>query len=214
MSLVENLVKRYDDDFTLQIPRLEIADEGITVLKGPSGAGKTSIFRILIGLEECKHARWIFKGEDLNRLPIRDRKLGIVFQSYELFPHLTAAENLWFASTARKIPRERTQKFFEELVGLLKLEALLDRKAYYLSGGEKQRVALARALIGEPRFLFLDEPFSNLDTENRHEARMLVKHAIERFKIPSLLITHDPEDVKILAHHVVNIKNGKLISEN
>lgn len=211
MSLVENLVKTYDDGFHLEIPRWEIADEGITVLKGPSGAGKTSIFKILIGLESCPHARWIFKGEDLNQISVRDRKLGIVFQSYELFPHLTASENLWFAAHARKIPQQQTQKFFDELVGLLKLDALLNRKAYYLSGGEKQRVALARALIGEPRFLFLDEPFSNLDTENRHEARSLVKLAIERFKIPSLLITHDPEDVKTLAHHVVNIKNGRLV---
>lgn len=211
MSLVENLIKTYDDGFSLQIPRWEIADQGITVLKGPSGAGKTSIFRILIGLEPNKQTRWIFKGEDLNQLPIRERRLGVVFQTYELFPHLTAKENLWFSARARKVPEDRAQKFFDELVALLKLEPLIHRKAYYLSGGEKQRVALARALMGEPRFLFLDEPFSNLDTELRAEARALVKSAIERFKIPSLLITHDPEDVTMLAHHVVNIKNGKLV---
>lgn len=211
MSLVENLVKKYDDDFTLQIPRWEIADQGITVLKGPSGAGKTSIFRILIGLEENRKTTWTFKGEDLNRLPIRERRLGVVFQSYDLFPHMTTAENLWFSAHARKVPEARAQKFFDELVLLLKLQPLLNRKAFYLSGGEKQRVALARALMGEPRFLFLDEPFSNLDTELRNEARTLVKMALERFQIPSLLITHDPEDVKILAHHVVNINNGKLV---
>lgn len=213
MSLVENLVKTYDDGFSLNIPRWEIADEGITVLKGPSGAGKTSIFRILIGLERCPEAKWVFKGEDLNRLAIRDRRLGVVFQTYDLFPHLSVQENLWFAAEARKVPQERAQKFFGELVSLLKLGSLINRKAYYLSGGEKQRVALARALMGEPRFLFLDEPFSNLDTELRMEARALVKSAIERYKIPSLLITHDPEDVKILAHHVVNIKNGQLLGD-
>lgn len=210
MSFVENLVKTYDDGFALNVPRWEIADQGITVLKGPSGAGKTSIFRILIGLESCKGAKWMFAGEDLNRLPIRERRLGVVFQTYDLFPHLTTKENLFFAAEARKIPRERAQKFFDELASLLQLEPLLNRKAYYLSGGEKQRVALARALMGEPRFLFLDEPFSSLDTELRTEARTLVKSAIERFKIPSLLITHDPEDVKILGNHVVNIKNGQL----
>lgn len=210
MSLVENLIKTYDDGFSLHVPRWEIADTGITVLKGPSGAGKTSIFRILIGLEPCREARWTFQGENLNHLPIRDRRLGVVFQTYDLFPHLTASENLWFSALARRVPKDRAGKFFDELVSLLKLESLLNRKAYYLSGGEKQRVALARALMGEPRFLFLDEPFSNLDTELRVEARVLVKSAIERFKIPSLLITHDPEDVKILAQHVVNIKNGKL----
>src|SRR5690348_14214583 len=103
MSLVEGLQKRFDD-FEIDIPRWEILDRGITALSGPSGSGKTSVLRMLIGLEPCPGLRWMFKGEDLARMSLADKRLGVVFQSLELFPHMSARENILFAARARKIP--------------------------------------------------------------------------------------------------------------
>ncbi len=177
---------------------------------GPSGAGKTSVFRVLLGLDSCDSLQWRFKEIDLAKLAVPERRLGVVFQNYELFPHLTARDNIVFAAKARKINEKNISENLAKLVADLKLESCLFRRAHQLSGGEQQRVALARAIIGEPRFLFLDEPFSALDADLRQEARNLVQSVINERKIPSLLITHDPEDLKI-AQKTFKISNGRLV---
>lgn len=209
MSLVENLNKKYDD-FVLQVPSLEILDQGVTVLWGPSGSGKTTVFRVLLGLEACADLKWVWQGQDLAKLKPQDRQIGVVFQSYDLFPHLSAQENIWFAAQARKIEKQKAQKRFTQLVGTLKLSACLNRKAELLSGGEKQRVALARALMAFPRILFLDEPFSALDENLRQEARQLVKKLLQETQTPALLITHDEKDLQALADKVCKIDQGKI----
>lgn len=211
MSLVENLTKKYDETFSLDIPRWEIADRGVTALWGPSGAGKTSVFRVLIGLEPCPGLKWTFQGEDLAALTVPQRKLGVLFQSLELFPHMTAKENIEFAANAAKLESAAIKERLSQLTEDLRMSGYLSRKAHLLSGGEAQRVALARAVIGKPRFLFLDEPFSALDAELKSDARSMVKKVIEKYQIPTLLITHDPEDLKALAQTVVKIVGGKLI---
>ncbi|MEQ1875967.1 MAG: ATP-binding cassette domain-containing protein [Bdellovibrionia bacterium] len=208
MGSVRNLIRDYGD-FKVEIPSWEISDQGITALWGPSGSGKTSIFRLLIGLELCPGLSWQFKGEDLAKLPVPERKLGVVFQTYELFPHLTAENNIRFAAEARGI--KDFEKNLGELIDLLQLQSCRARPAHLLSGGEKQRVALARALIGQPRFLFLDEPFSAIDEDLREEARLLVKRVIESRGIPTLLITHDKRDVSFLAHNMVEIRDGRIV---
>ncbi len=210
MSLVEGLIKHYDG-FTVEIPRWEISDQGVTALWGPSGSGKTSVFRLLIGLEPCAGLRWTFKGVDLAALPVPARELGVLFQSLELFPHMTAEENILFAARARRVSAAQTEARLKELTGELRMGSYLDRKAHLLSGGEAQRVALARAVIASPRFLFLDEPFSSLDAELKSEARASVKRVIEHYKIPTLLITHDPADLDALAQTVVKIAAGRLV---
>lgn len=209
MSLVEGLMRDYGD-FKIEIPRWEIPDHGITVLWGPSGSGKTSVFRLLIGLEPCPTLAWKFAGEDLARLPPPERRLGVVFQSLELFPHMSAEENILFAARARGIQHDEAVHRLRDISDELRMSAYLGRKARVLSGGEAQRVALARAVIARPRFLFLDEPFSSLDAELRGEARALVKNLISRMKIPTLLVTHDQEDLDILAGDVVKIRDGRL----
>jgi ABC-type sugar transport system ATPase subunit len=210
MSHVKNLLRDYEG-FKVDIPSWEISDTGVTALWGPSGSGKTSVFRLLIGLEPCPGLAWTFGSEDLAKLPAPARRLGVVFQSLELFPHMTAEENILFAAKVRHVPAGETRRRLSELALDLRLTDFLQRKAALLSGGEAQRVALARAVIGRPRFLFLDEPFSSLDAELRVEARGLVRQAIERLQIPTLLITHDQEDLRALAQHVVKIKNGRLV---
>ncbi len=197
MSWVRNLHRDFGD-FHIHIPEWEIADQGITALVGPSGSGKTTVFRVLLGLEPCPELSWEFQGEDLAKLPPPQRRLGVVFQSLELFPHMSAEENIFFAAEARGIPRKRAVQNFLELKDLLQLTPFLARRASVLSGGERQRVALARALMGEPRFLFLDEPFSSLDQDLKKEARNLLMKLMESRPTPTLLITHDPEDLQSL----------------
>ena len=208
MSLVTGLVKDYED-FQLNIPSMELADEGITVLWGPSGSGKTSVFRNLIGFEECPSLTWSLHGVNICQLPVKARRLGVVLQNYGLFPHMTARQNIKFAADARNISNSSTK--MHELKKTLQLKSCWDRRVSKLSGGEAQRVALARALIGEPQFLFLDEPFSALDQERKQEARDLVKAVIKARKLPTLLITHDKTDVEQLADHIIRIENGHLI---
>ncbi|MFS4458412.1 ATP-binding cassette domain-containing protein [Bdellovibrio sp. HCB2-146] len=212
MSLVENLIHDYGD-FKIEVPTWEILDTGVTALCGPSGSGKTSIFRLLLGLEKNQQYNWNFQGIDLAKMKTPERKLGVVFQSYDLFPHMTAKENILFAARARKVPTDRAEKRLKELVQTLKMENFLERKTSLCSGGEKQRIALARALMGEPRILFLDEPFSALDPHLRSESRKLVKDLIEKEKIPTILVTHDKDDVDFLANKVSYIDNGKITKE-
>ncbi len=209
MSLVEGLIQHYEG-FSVEIPRWEIADQGVTALWGPSGSGKTSVFRLLIGLEPCAGLKWKFKDVDLAALPVPERRLGVLFQSLELFPHMTAEENILFAARARRLEDSVARERLGELVNELRMSSYLKRSAHLLSGGEAQRVALARAVIAQPRFLFLDEPFSSLDAELKAEARASVKRVISRFSIPTLLITHDQADLDALAQHVVKIANGRL----
>jgi len=210
MSRVENLNKDYGD-FKIAIPHWEIPDQGITALWGPSGSGKTSVFRLLIGLEPCPGLQWHFGGIDLAALDPAERRLGVVFQTLELFPHMSAADNILFAARARGITGQEAKDRLNDLAEELRMTSYLQRKAFVLSGGEAQRVALARAVIGQPRFLFLDEPFSSLDSEMREEARLLVRRVVKRLGVPTLLVTHDQEDLKALAESVVKIREGRLV---
>ncbi|HRK08650.1 MAG TPA: ATP-binding cassette domain-containing protein [Pseudobdellovibrionaceae bacterium] len=223
MSRVRGLIKDYDG-FRLEIPEMELSDQGVTVLRGPSGSGKTSVLRILTGLEACKSLEWWAKDNDkgndndkdrgveinLAQLSVRDRRLGVVFQNYELFPHLSAKENLKFAADARGLDQALSQQRLQRLTDRLSLESVLDRRAEKLSGGEKQRVALARALIGQPRFLLLDEPFAALDQDLRADARRLLQQVLSEESCPALLVTHDPADVEALATKVIDIQAGRL----
>lgn len=210
MSLVEGLIADFGD-FKVHIPKWEILDKGVTALSGPSGSGKTTVFRMLIGLIPCPTLKWDFQGVDVARLPLRERRLGVVFQTLELFPHMTAKENIYFAARARRIPQEEADVDFERLIADLQLTHCQSRTVPQLSGGEKQRVALARALIGRPRALLLDEPFSSLDVQTRDGARRLVKSVIVQRKIPTILVTHDAQDLEVLADRVDRIQDGHLV---
>jgi sulfate transport system ATP-binding protein/putative spermidine/putrescine transport system ATP-binding protein len=201
------------DKFKLEIRSWQILDEGITVLWGGSGEGKTTIFRILIGLEKCPKLKWNFHGVDLALLSVPERRLGVVFQNFELFPHMTARQNILFAAQARKVDPAIYEKKLSHWIDILKMQKFMDQKANTLSGGEKQRVALVRAMIGDPRMLLLDEPFSSLDEGLRQESRELLKNLLKEEKISTLLITHDRRDIDILADKVSILRQGRLIEE-
>ena len=202
MSFVENLIYKYDD-IKIQIPKWQIPDQPVTVLWGPSGSGKTTLLRILMGLENASPGmKWVFKGQDLAPMKAPERRLGVVFQTLELFPHMSARKNILFAAQARKISENDFQIKLKKYVDLLQMGPFLDRSVQILSGGEKQRVALVRALIGNPRILLLDEPFSSLDESLREESRNLLRKVIQEENIPVLMVTHDRQDVEKLADKV------------
>lgn len=210
MSLVENLIYEYES-FRLNIPRWEILDQGTTVLWGASGEGKTTILRLLIGLEKCPGLKWDFNGTDLAQLSVPEKKLGVVFQTLELFPHMTARRNILFAAEARRVDEQKCERKLNHWIEVLQMKKFIEQSAATLSGGERQRVALLRALIGEPRLLLLDEPFSSLDENLRQEGRELLKSLLAEEKIPALLITHDRRDVEYLADKVSTLKQGSII---
>ena len=212
MSLVKNIKFKYSQqpEWLLDIPEWEIPDLGITAILGRSGSGKSTLFKILIGLEECKGFSWVFKGEPLSEYSIEQKRLGVVFQSYNLFPHLSSYENIQFAARARNLTTAEMHLKISNLVEQLDLENFLHRKARLLSGGERQRVSLARALAGNPRLLLLDEPFSALDEELKNKSRALIKKVILQNEVPALMITHDKEDVEQVADSKFFINSGRL----
>ena len=207
--MVKNLFYKIGD-FELKIPYWPLASEGVTALTGPSGSGKTSVLKILCGLILVKKLSWIFKGQDLAKLPPPDRHLAICFQDLRLFPHFSAKENILFALTARRIPFKNRKKEFQEMIDFLDLKKSLNLRIDQLSGGEQQRVALARALITRPRFLFLDEPFSYLDEKTKDKARELTFAVIKKYKTPLLLISHDKKDLKSFSTEEFYLEKGGL----
>ena len=210
MSVVKNLFYQYGE-FKVRIDEWEIADTGVTALKGPSGSGKSTIVRLLAGLLKNETLEWEHQGVDLMKLSPRERRLGVVFQNYELFPHLTAKENIEFALEAQKISDDsQAVARTKYLISRLAMESFWDRKAAHLSGGEQQRTALARALVIHPRILLLDEPFRALDEDLRAEARNLVKTVLAELKTPAVLISHDQRDIDILAEKTFRLDNGCL----
>ena len=192
--------------FTLDIPTLEILDSGITALVGPSGSGKSTFFKVLMGIYQPVGWSWDLKGIDLAQLKVSDRRLGVVFQGDELFPHLTAEENIKIILNARGADASKLNRYVDKL----RLNSAMKTKAAHLSGGEKQRVSLLRALMANSRIILMDEPFSTLDHFNKVEAIQLVKDMSSEFKIPICFISHDPEDVKLLADKIIRMEHGKV----
>jgi len=210
MSVVKNILNT-QGDFVLEIPHWEIADQGVTALVGPSGSGKTTLLRVLLGLESGGAYSWDFQGDNLAELSPGRRRLGVVFQNYQLFPHLTARENVFFAAEARRLDSRKALNLWQHLADSLNLEQFALRRPAQLSGGEQQRVALARALMSQPRMLLLDEPFSAMDIQLREDSRLLVAKVLEQSKIPALLITHDDQDLSAFRPVVTKLRAGRLV---
>lgn len=209
MAYIKNLKYEFDN-FVLDIPSLEIKENEITVLMGPSGAGKTTLFNLITGF--IAYVDWQFEiaGVDLAKKEISERELGVVFQSFELFPHLTAKENIELVMRSRKNESLHAFAELEKYKNILKLESCWNTKAQFLSGGEKQRVALLRAVMAKPRMLLLDEPFSALDEATKEEARKLVKSVLQELKITTLMISHDSRDAQYFGPNLVLIDKGQI----
>ena len=199
-------------DGTLALSDLSLAVEPgelLTVL-GPSGSGKTTALRIVAGLEEPDAGAVRIGGRDVTNVEASQRRVAMVFQSFALFPHLTAEENIGFGLRARGASSASARGRAREVAAPLGLTGLLDRRPAQLSGGERQRVALARALAGEPDVLLLDEPLSNLDARLRADARAELRRVQETSGVTTVYVTHDQDEALALGHRVAVIDSGAL----
>ncbi|NJE86070.1 ABC transporter ATP-binding protein [Thermococcus sp. CX2] len=204
---LKNIIKAWEN-FRLEIGYLEAKDGEFLTLLGPSGCGKTTTLRMIAGFEKPDKGEILFDGNVVNELPPYERNIGIVFQDYALFPHLTVFDNIAFGLEMKRLPRneiERKVRWALELVGL---EGLENRYPEQLSGGQQQRVALARALVIEPEVLLLDEPLSNLDAKIRERLRGEIKRIQRELGITTIYVTHDQEEAMAISDRIAVMNVG------
>ena len=211
---IDKLDKAFGPTAVLRDIDLEIREREFLGLLGPSGSGKTTLLRILAGLEFADRGRVLFNGQDALSLPVRERRVGFVFQHYALFGHMTVFDNVAFGLQVRprgeRPPRREISDRVHRLLALVQLEDFGDRFPAQLSGGQRQRVALARTLAIEPRVLLLDEPFGALDAKVRIELRRWLREVHETTGLTTVFVTHDQEEALDLADRVAVMNRGRI----
>ncbi len=207
---LEDLRRSYGDVRALDGLSLEIAPGEMVALLGPSGCGKTTALRGLAGLEDLDGGRVVVDGQDVTHVPANRRDMGMVFQAYSLFPHLTALENVAFGLRMRRVSTAERRRRAAEALDLVGLAALADRYAAEMSGGQQQRVALARALAIRPRVLLLDEPLSALDARVRAQLREEIRRIQVEVGTTAVFVTHDQEEALAVADRVGVLQSGRL----
>ncbi|OFE17682.1 sugar ABC transporter ATP-binding protein [Humibacillus sp. DSM 29435] len=189
---------------------LDIADGEFLVLVGPSGCGKSTTLRMLAGLEPINGGRILVDGHDQQGVRPRDRDIAMVFQSYALYPNMTAAQNMAFALDNAKVSKSETKSRVAEAAKILELDELLDRKPGSLSGGQRQRVAMGRAIVRNPKVFCMDEPLSNLDAKLRVSTRSQIAGLQRRLGITTVYVTHDQVEAMTMGHRVAVLRDGRL----
>jgi putative spermidine/putrescine transport system ATP-binding protein len=190
---------------------LDIAPGETVVLLGPSGCGKTTTLRLIAGLERPDAGgRVLFDGADVTALPIEQRNVGMVFQSYALFPNMTVAGNIAYGLRVRKVPPRDLAARVDELLAMMRIEPLAERQIDQLSGGQRQRVALARALAVRPRALLLDEPLTALDAKLRDALRVEIDSLLRGLRITAVYVTHDQGEAMALGDRIVVMDHGRV----
>jgi putative spermidine/putrescine transport system ATP-binding protein len=205
------VTQAYGDTVAVADLNLQIEQGKLTTLLGPSGCGKTTTLRMLAGYITPSSGSITINGADATRLPPEKRNLGMVFQSYALFPHLTVAENVGFGLKLRKIPTTQRREVVMHNLDLVGLAHLADRKPKALSGGQQQRVALARAIAISPSLLLLDEPLSNLDARLRVQMRSEIRRIQSETGLTVVLVTHDQEEALEMSDTMVVMRAGKVM---
>jgi putative spermidine/putrescine transport system ATP-binding protein len=208
--VLHGLTKRFGDTVAVDGLNICIRKGEFVSLLGPSGCGKTTTLQMIAGFEEPTSGSVSLDGHDLLQVPPRARGLGIVFQSYALFPHMTVAANVAFGLEMRRLPRGERETRVGEALALVGLEAYAGRLPRQLSGGQQQRVALARALVIRPSLLLLDEPLSNLDAKLREEMRDELRSIQRRSGATTLLVTHDQAEAMALSDRIVVMNRGRV----
>ena len=209
---VKGVGKTYDNGVeALRDVNLAFPQGQLTTLLGPSGCGKTTLLRILAGLAEPDGGRVTIRGRDVTRTPAYERRIGLVFQNYALFPHMTVRDNIAFGLDARGVRGATAGARIEQTLALLQLTGLERRYPRQLSGGQQQRVALARALVLEPDVLLLDEPLSNLDARLRQEVRDEIRAVQRALGITTVFVTHDQEEALTLSDRIVVLQAGTIV---
>ena len=213
---IQSISKTFGTYKALEDVSLEVPNGSLTALLGPSGSGKTTLLRIVAGLEFADDGpgKIRFHGENVVNVPAGKRGVGFVFQHYALFRHMTVADNIAFGLTvlprSKRLPKAEIKDRVHELLGLVKLDGLHNRRPHELSGGQRQRVALARALAIRPKVLLLDEPFGALDAKVRKDLRRWLRIFHDEIGLTTLFVTHDQEEALELADQVVVMRNARI----
>jgi inositol-phosphate transport system ATP-binding protein len=212
MAKVEfrHVVKRFGDVEVIPDLNLTIDDGEFVALLGPSGCGKSTSLFMLAGIYLPSGGELLFDGRVVNEVEAKDRNVGIVFQSYALYPHMTVRDNVLFPLRFKRIPRKEAFGRVIAAANLVQIEELLDRRPGELSGGQQQRVALARALVKEPQLLLLDEPLSNLDATLRLTMRTEIKSLQKKLGVTTVLVTHDQIEATTMADRIICMRAGRI----
>ncbi|TKT74573.1 ABC transporter ATP-binding protein [Aquamicrobium sp. LC103] len=207
---LEGVSKTYGDFEAVRSLDLAIGKGELVALLGPSGCGKTTTLRMIAGLVPTSGGRITVGETDLTAVPPHGRDMGLVFQSYALFPHMTVARNVAFGLEMRSIPRGEIDRRVKEALAMVQLDKLAERRPRELSGGQQQRVALARALVVKPSILLLDEPLSNLDAKLRDEMRTQIRDIQQQVGITTVFVTHDQVEALSMCDRIVVMRNGRV----
>jgi sulfate transport system ATP-binding protein len=207
---IRNVTKRFGSFLALDDISLEISQGSLTALLGPSGSGKSTLLRIVAGLERPDSGEILLSGAEATRLAPQRRDVGFVFQHYAAFKHMTVRDNVGFALSIRKRPKQEIRERVDELLELVQLSGFADRYPSKLSGGQRQRMALARALAAKPQVLLLDEPFGALDARVRAELRDWLRRLHEEVHVTTVFVTHDQEEAMEVADRVAVLDHGRL----
>jgi len=211
MSIEISQVNKHFGDFVaLEDINLDIPTGQLTALLGPSGGGKSTLLRIIAGLEDADSGRVVIEGTDATSLPAQKRNVGFVFQHYAAFKHMSVAKNVAFGLEIRKRPKAEIKAKVDEMLELVHLSQFRDRLPSQLSGGQRQRMALARALAIEPSVLLLDEPFGALDAKVRKELRDWLRRLHDDVHVTTVFVTHDQEEALEVADSIVVINEGRI----
>lgn len=207
---LEGITKSFGNFTAVNNLNVTIEDGTLAGLLGPSGCGKSTTLYMIAGLEKPTSGRIYFGDEDVTDLPPEKRGIGLVFQNYALYPHMTVRQNIMFPLENAKVPKAEALKTAQEMADLVQIGHLMDRKPGELSGGQQQRVAIARAIAKKPRVLLLDEPLSNLDARLRLETREEIRRIQQETGITTIFVTHDQEEAMSITDSIVLMKDGVL----
>lgn len=211
--VIENINKSFGTNQVLFDINFQVKDGDFVSLLGPSGCGKTTILRIINGLETADTGSVIVNGQDITRVPVEKRNIGMVFQNYALFPTMSVAKNIGYGLNIRKKSKEEIAEKVNWALKLVKLEGMEDRKITKLSGGQQQRIALARALVIEPSILLLDEPLSALDRKIRAEMQYELRNIQQKIGITTIFVTHDQEEALTMSDKIILMNEGVIEQE-
>jgi putative spermidine/putrescine transport system ATP-binding protein len=210
---LKGIRKMFGDSPVLNNVDLTIREGELVTLLGPSGCGKSTLLRCIAGLTDLDGGRILLGQQDLSNLPPRNREIGMVFQSYALFPNLSVSENIEYGLKMRNVAKKERQRRSEELLALIDLEDKRDSYPQNLSGGQQQRVALARSLAVQPKVLLLDEPLSALDAKIRKNLRLEIREIQKRLNMTTIFVTHDQEEALTLSDRICIMNNGQIVQD-
>ncbi|TNH07166.1 ABC transporter ATP-binding protein [Testudinibacter sp. TR-2022] len=206
---INHLQVCYAQQTILQDLNLQIQDDDILCLLGASGCGKTTLLKAIAGLVPLTQGTIVLNQRDLSQVPVEQRKIGMIFQDYALFPHLTVAQNIAFG--LGKTPKTAQAEIVAEMAALVQLSAFLQRYPHELSGGQQQRVAIARSLACKPDLLLLDEPFSNIDSQVRYQLIEEMKGILKQQQVSAVFVTHSKEEAFVFADKLALMEQGKIV---